>query len=133
MHALKHQMDDSGVLIRTMCLSGHRKYPLGSYSTAIRERLLEMIRKAVGLTAELGIAIIQLAEYDLYYEPGDADTRAGFAENLTVSTGMAARSAVLPGFETMKTAFMVTIGKVMAYVNLVGSPYLGGSIRTSAT
>lgn len=124
-HDLKRVMDDSGVLIRTMCLSGHRKYPLGSHDAAIRAQSLEIMRKAVGLAAELGIAIIQLAGYDVYYETGDADTRAWFAENLAVSTEIAARAGVLLGFETMETAFMDTVGKAMAYVDLIGSPYLG--------
>jgi predicted hexulose-6-phosphate isomerase len=124
-HDLKRQMDDSGVLIRTMCLSGHRKYPLGSHDPAVRERSLEIMRKAVGLAAELGIAIIQLAGYDVYYETGDEDTRAWFAENLAVSTEIAAKAGVLLGFETMETPFMDTVGKAMAYVDLVGSPYLG--------
>ncbi len=124
-HDLKRQMDDSGVLIRTMCLSGHRKYPLGSHDPAVRERSLEIMRKAVGLAAELGIAIIQLAGYDVYYETGDEDTRAWFAENLAISTKIAAKAGVLLGFETMETPFMDTVGKAMAYVDLVGSPYLG--------
>jgi predicted hexulose-6-phosphate isomerase len=136
-HDLKRQMDDSGVLIRTMCLSGHRKYPLGSHDPAIREKSLEIMRKAVNLAAELGIAIIQLAGYDVYYETGDADTRAWFAENLAISTEIAAKAGVLLGFETMETPFMDTVGKAMAYVDLVGSPYLGvypdiGNLKNAA-
>ncbi len=136
-HNLKRMMDDSDVLIRTMCLSGHRKYPLGSHDPAIRERSLEIMGKALGLAAELGIAIIQLAGYDVYYESGDADTRAWFAENLAISTEMAAKAGVLLGFETMETPFMDTVGKAMAYVNLVGSPYLGvypdiGNLKNAA-
>lgn len=136
-HDLKRQMDDSGVLIRTMCLSGHRKYPLGSHDPAVRERSLEIMRKAVGLAAELGIAIIQLAGYDVYYETGDEDTRAWFSENLAVSTEIAAKAGVLLGFETMETAFMDTVGKAMAYVDLVDSPYLGvypdiGNLKNAA-
>lgn len=136
-HDLKRQMDDSGVLIRTMCLSGHRKYPLGSHDPTIREKSLEIMRKAVNLAAELGIAIIQLAGYDVYYETGDADTRAWFAENLAISTEIAAKAGVLLGFETMETPFMDTVGKAMAYVDLVGSPYLGvypdiGNLKNAA-
>lgn len=136
-HDLKRQTDDSGVLIRTMCLSGHRKYPLGSHDSAIRERSLEIMRKAVNLAAELGIAIIQLAGYDVYYETGDADTCAWFAENLAISTEIAAKAGVLLGFETMETPFMDTVGKAMAYVDLVGSPYLGvypdiGNLKNAA-
>lgn len=136
-HNLKRLVDDTGVLIRTMCLSGHRKYPLGSHDPAIRQNSLEIMRKAVGLAAELGIAIIQLAGYDVYYETGDEETRAWFAENLALSTEMAAKAGVLLGFETMETAFMDTVGKAMAYVNLVGSPYLGvypdiGNLKNAA-
>jgi len=136
-HDLKRQMDDSGVLIRTMCLSGHRKYPLGSHDPAVRQRSLEIMRKAVGLAAELGIAIIQLAGYDVYYETGDEDTRAWFAENLAISTEITAKAGVLLGFETMETPFMDTVGKAMAYVDLVDSPYLGvypdiGNLKNAA-
>lgn len=134
---LKCMMDDSSILIRTMCLSGHRKYPLGSHDPVIRERSLEIMRKAVGLAAELGIAIIQLAGYDVYYETGDEETRAWFAQNLAISTEMAAKAGVLLGFETMETPFMDTVGKAMAYVDLVGSPYLGvypdiGNLKNAA-
>lgn len=124
-HSLRRQMDDCGVMIRTMCLSGHRKYPLGSHDSATRARSLEIMRKAIDLAAQLGIAVIQLAGYDVYYETGDADTRAWFAENLAISTEMAAGAGVLLGFETMETAFMDTVSKSMAFVNQIGSPYLG--------
>lgn len=134
---LKHLVDESGVPIRTMCLSGHRKYPLGSHDPAIRQRSLEIMRKAVRLASQLGIAIIQLAGYDVYYETGDEETRAWFAENLALSAEMAAKEGVLLGFETMETAFMDTVGKAMAYVNQVGSPYLGvypdiGNLKNAA-
>jgi len=95
------------------------------------------MRKAVRLASQLGIAIIQLAGYDVYYETGDEETRAWFAENLALSTEIAAREGVLLGFETMETAFMDTVGKAMDYVNLIGSPYLGvypdiGNLKNAA-
>ena len=34
----------AGTPIRTMCLSGHRKYPLGSHDPAVRERSMEIMR-----------------------------------------------------------------------------------------
>ena len=34
------------VPIRTMCLSGHRKYPFGSHDADIRKRSMEIMRKA---------------------------------------------------------------------------------------
>lgn len=114
-----------GMPIRTMCLSGHRKYPLGSHDPAVRERGMEIMRDAVELAADLGIRIIQLAGYDVYYEEGDEETRALFAENLKKSVDYASCFGVTLGFETMETPFMDTISKGMVYVNQVNSAYLG--------
>ena len=65
------QIRQSGVPIRTMCLSGHRKYPFGAHNAAVRARSLEIMKKAVDFAAEVGVSVIQLAGYDVYYEPGD--------------------------------------------------------------
>ena len=61
-------MKQIGVPIRSMCLSGHRKYPFGASDPAIRARGMEIMEKAVELADDLGIRIIQLAGYDVYYE-----------------------------------------------------------------
>ena len=39
-------MQETGVPIRTMCLSGHRKYPLGSSDPAVEARGIEIMEKA---------------------------------------------------------------------------------------
>lgn len=110
---------------RSICLSGHRKYPFGSHDKATQARSMEIMQKAVTLAARLGIRTIQLAGYDVYYEEGDEQTRADFLTNLKLATEMAAKDGVQLGFETMETPFMDTVGKAMKYVNLVDSPYLG--------
>ena len=38
-----------GIPIRTMCLSGHRKYPLGSHEEKIRQKSMEIMKKAFSL------------------------------------------------------------------------------------
>lgn len=121
---LVNLMAEIGVPVRTMCLSGHRKYPLGSNDPVTCARGLEIMQKAVTLAADLGIRIIQLAGYDVYYEQGSEKTRARFEENLKKAALMAARDGILLGFETMETEFMNTVSKAMKYVNLVNSPYL---------
>lgn len=123
--ALARAMVDTGVPVRTMCLSGHRKYPLGSHDADVRARGMEIMRGAIDFACDLGIRIIQLAGYDVYYEEGDADTRRWFSENLHASVDYAARRSVTLGFETMETPFMDTISKGMAYVEALNSPYLG--------
>lgn len=118
-------MQETGIPIRTMCLSGHRKYPLGSSDPKTAAAGMEIMRKAIRLAEDLGIRIIQLAGYDVYYEDSTYDTKKRFLENLRLSAEMAAKAGVLMGFETMENEFMNTVEKAMKYVTLVGSPYLG--------
>ena len=110
--------------IRTMCLSGHRKYPMGSMDPKIRERSMDIMFKAVDFAANAGIPIIQLAGYDVYYEEGDEGTRERFEENLCRAAVMAAEAGVVLAFETMETPFMDTVAKSMYYVRKTGSPWL---------
>lgn len=116
---------EAGISFRSICLSGHRKYPLGSENEATRKRGLDIMQKACTLAADLGIRTIQLAGYDVYYEDGNDKTRELFTENLKKAAEMAAASGVILGFETMETEFMNTVEKSMHYVSLVNSPYLG--------
>ena len=122
---LVQTMVEVGLPVRSMCLSGHRKYPLGASDPAVRARGMEIMEKAIQLADDLGIRIIQLAGYDVYYEDSTAQTKALFLENLKKAAEMAAVKGILMGFETMETDFMNTVWKSMYYVDAVGSPYLG--------
>lgn len=115
----------AGVPIKTMCLSGHRKYPLGSHDPQIRAKSLEIMEEAVHLATDLGVRIIQLAGYDVYYEDSDRDTVAYFQDSLSKCVEYAAKHSVILGFETMETAFMDTVTKTMRWVEQINSPYLG--------
>lgn len=122
---LRETMQKIGVPIRSMCLSGHRKYPFGASDPAVRRRSLEIMEKAIQLSDDLGIRVIQLAGYDVYYEEGSEQTRKDFADNLKKAVEMAAVHGVVLGFETMETEFMNTVAKSMKYVSLIDNPYLG--------
>ena len=117
-------MLQTGIPVRSMCLSGHRKYPLGSHDPAVAARGMDIMAKAVRLAEDLGIRTIQLAGYDVYYEEGDDGTRSRFEENLKKAALTAAEGGVVRGFETMETEFMNTVEKAMHYVSNVNSPYL---------
>lgn len=121
---LVDMMFKCGVEIRTMCLSGHRKYSLGNMNEATRNKGMEIMKKAIDLASDLGIRIIQIAGYDVYYEKGNEQTRKYFEENLKESVEMAANKGVILAFETMETEFMNTVEKAMEFVKLVNSPYL---------
>lgn len=122
---LIREMRSEQLPIRTMCLSGQRKYPLGSRDRAVCARSKEIFKKAVQLADDLGVRIIQLAGYDVYYEQGGADTAGRFLDNLRECVRYAGQYGVTLGFETMETPFMDTVSKAMSYVEQINSPYLG--------
>ena len=119
-----NEVADTGVRLGSMCLSGHRKYPMGSMDESTRLKSLEIMERAIVLACDFGIRLIQLAGYDVYYESGNDKTRAYFSENLAKSVEMAAKYGVVLAFETMETPFMDTVEKAMFYVKNIGSPYL---------
>ena len=110
--------------VKTICLSGHRRFPLGSIDPKLRARGMEIAEKAILFASDMDIRIIQLAGYDVYYEPSTEDSRKYFGENLEKVVEMAAKNGVILGFETMETPFMNTVEKAMKYVNRIKSPYL---------
>ena len=122
--SLAVQMAEAGMHIETMCLSGHRRYPLGSPDAEMRKKSLRIMAKAIDLATSLGIRIIQLAGYDTFYDPSSNMTRQWFVEGLARSVEIASREGVILGFETMETPFMNTVEKSMAFVSQIDSPYL---------
>ncbi|ATD54222.1 L-ribulose-5-phosphate 3-epimerase [Clostridium chauvoei] len=130
-------MYEIGIPIRTMCLSGHRKYPLGSLNENVRNRGMEIMEKAIDFACDLGIRIIQLAGYDVYYDESTEETEKLFSQNLKLAVEMAAKKGIILAFETMETEFMNTVEKAMKYVNKINSPYLHvypdcGNIKNAA-
>lgn len=122
---LKREMEQIGIPISTICLSGHRKYPMGSIDEKDAMRSMEIMNKAIELAYKLGVRIIQLAGYDVYYSQGSDKTKKLFESNLQKATLLASQYGIILGFETMETEFMDTVEKSMEYVSKVDSPYLG--------
>jgi predicted hexulose-6-phosphate isomerase len=114
-----------GLPIYSMCLSGHRRYPLGDPDPQKALRALEIMQKAIDFSVEFGIRIIQIAGYDVYYDKSTGKTAELFEKNLRLALHMASKRGVVLGFETMETRFMDNIEKAMRYVRKIKSPYLG--------
>ena len=121
---LHADMEKAGIPIGSICLSGHRKFPLGHPSTEIQEQSLDIMDRAIGLASKLGIRVIQIAGYDVYYLPSSDETVENFGRNLARSVEMAAKAGVILAFETMETPFMDTTEKAMHWVREIDSPYL---------
>ncbi|MDR1796042.1 MAG: L-ribulose-5-phosphate 3-epimerase [Clostridiales Family XIII bacterium] len=123
-HALLEARERAGLGVETMCLSGHRRFPLGDPDPQGRARGIEILGKAIRFASRAGIRIVQLAGYDVYYKEHTEETERLFAEGLALGCRMAAAYGVALGFETMETPFMDTVAKARAWVDRVGSPYL---------
>lgn len=120
---LRTLMRREGIVFPTMCLSGHRKYPFGSKNPETRRRAMEIMEKAIVLAVRLGVRCIQLAAYDVYYEPADEETDALFVEGMKQAVAMAARAGVVLAMEIMDTPYMGTISRGMEYLKKIPSPY----------
>lgn len=114
----------SNMEIGSICLSALRCYALGSETLNLRNKGIEICKKAIDLANELGVRMIQIPGYDVFYETSNTTTEQWFLKSLKFITKYASSKGVLIGFETMETAFMDTVSKAMRYVNEVDSPYL---------
>ena len=112
--------------INTMMLSGHRRFPLGSADPAVRQKALEMMSKAIDLAVDLGIRNIQMAGYDVYYEPKTVQSREWFVEDLTRCVEMAAKKLVMLSIETMDDPFLNSLSKIAHIKKEIPSPWLQG-------
>lgn len=122
--ALRETAAKYDMSIPTMCLSGHRRFPFGSKDPRVREKACEIMEKAILLAQKLGIRVIQLAAYDVYYEPSDAQTIQSFLDGMRWSAKMASRAGVTLALEIMDTAFCGTITRCLNITRAVNSPYL---------
>ena len=85
----------------------------GDPDPTVRERSLAIMEGAVSLAARLGVRIIQLAGYDVYYKKGGENTRRFFAENLKRSVFMAARQGVGPLIKNRETLVIEPVPKLI--------------------
>lgn len=118
-------MYKAGIPIRTMNVSALTKYAIGDPNPAICERGMEILEKSLELADDLGVRIVMIPGYDIYYGESTPDTQQRFIRNLKKASLMAASLSVLLEMETMENQFMNTVWKAMYYVNQVNSVYLG--------
>lgn len=121
---LKH-INSTGVPILSLCLSAHRKYPIGSENKEIRNKGMEIMKKAIEFSRDTGIRVIQLAAYDVFYnETSNEKTREIFFNNLKQSVEWAGEWGVTLALETMDSELSDSVSKLMRYVRVINSPWL---------
>lgn len=120
---LHRAMRETGVPIQSMCLSGHRRFPYGSTDPAVRARAHEITEKAVLFAREFGIRVIQLAGYDVYYEPSTPESLRLFEEGLRSACEIAEKYQVMLAMEIMDTPLMSSISRYLKYKAVLPSPW----------
>ncbi len=122
--AQRHAIANTGVRVMTMCLSGHRKYPLGSHEPKIRRQGREILRKAIAFAADIGLRVVQVMGYDVFYEQSDGETRVNFIDGLGWGALWAEQAGVMLGLENLDTPFVENLGKALEIIHEINSPWL---------
>lgn len=117
-------MYETGMPLHTMNMSSLTKYSLGNDKPEYVARGMDILERAIELAGDLGVRIVMIPGYDVFYEPSDYETKKRYLENLKTAVKWAEKAGVVLAFETMENEFMNTVEKAMKYVTLVNSPYL---------
>ena len=118
--SLCHEMD---MPIRSMCLSAHRKFPFGSADSIVQSKALDLMKKAIEFADDLGIRVIQLAGYDVYYELSTQESAEGFLEGMKWSSKLAEKYQMMLAMEIMDSPFMNSITKHLWFESQIKSPW----------
>jgi len=121
---LRHSIEKTGVPILSMGISGHRKFPMGSSFQKERKRGLEILYQAIELADDLGIRIIQLMGYDVFYETSNARTQVRFLEGLIQGAQWASAAGVMLALENVDVDTVNSVEKALRFVQEVNSPWL---------
>lgn len=120
---LRCAAEDTGMRVPSICLSAHRRFPFGSADPALRGRAALVMSKAIDLARDIGVRTIQLAGYDVYYEPSSRDSLKRFEEGLAWATGLAAEAQVMLAVEIMDTPLMGSISRWLSLAERIPSPW----------
>jgi L-ribulose-5-phosphate 3-epimerase len=120
--SLRNEIQQSGMQIKSMSLSAHRRFPLGSEISQTRMKGLDIFKKAIDFSVDLGIRYILVAGSDVYHEDSNPKTLALFLEGLEEGFIRAAQSGVILALENWDIR-LESLKKVMEYVHHFNSPW----------
>ena len=114
---------DAGIRLQSLCFSGQRRFPMGSADPEIVRISLEMMEKCIDLCQNLGIRVLQVAGYDVFYEPASPDTYRRFIDNLAKATRFAASRGVMLAIEPVEKG-VLSVEMALDIIREIGSPFL---------
>ena len=121
---MRNLLIDKDFRIPSMTFSGQKRFPMGSIDTATREKSMDLMKKAIEISDKLGIRIIQVTGYDVYYEERSDKTRELFIQNLKKASEWASKACITLAIENMENTFLNSVTKYMEIAKEVDSPWL---------
>lgn len=121
---LRRLTEELSMPFGTLNASALTRYSLGNEDAFLCSRGIEIAKRSIELAADLGIRVVMIPGYDVYYGVSTPDTSARFIQNIRRLTALAASAGVQLGFETMENEYMNTVEKAMCIVSAVANNYL---------
>ena len=121
---MKNLLIDKDFRIPSMTFSGQKRFPMGSIDAATREKSMDLMKKAIEVSDKLGIRVIQVTGYDVYYEERSDKTRELFIQNLKKASEWASKACITLAIENMENTFLNSVTKYMEIAKEVDSPWL---------
>jgi L-ribulose-5-phosphate 3-epimerase len=120
---IQNAAKNSGIQLFSACLSGQRRFPLGSADEAIEKHGKDLLVAGINFCCKLGIRVLQLSGFDVFYEPHSEETSNRYVDNLALGTRIAESAGVMLAIEPVE-GHITSIREAMEIVNKIRSPWL---------
>ncbi len=114
---------DAGVRLQSLCFSGQRRFPMGSSDPVLEKKSLQLMRQCIVMCQNLGVRVLQVAGFDVYYEPSTPDTYRRYADNLGKMACIAEQHGVTLAIEPVELG-VTSVTMALDIVNQVRSPFV---------
>lgn len=115
---------EAGLTIYNLILSAHRRFPLGSTDDSTRRKGLNLLKRGIEFSEKLGIRVVQLSGYYVFYESRDERTYDRFLDGLHQGVQWASQAGVILALENMDGEDIISIRQAMHFVEQINSPWL---------
>lgn len=122
--ALRQAMRDTGIPIKSMCVSAHRRFALGSADARTRQVGLDILKKAIDFAVDTGLRLVMVAGTDVYYEDSSEESRARFVDGLACGLEWAGAAGVMLALENWDVPLYGSLHTMVELVRRFHSPWL---------
>lgn len=120
---IRRAIENTGAPVLTMCLSAHRRFPLGSADPPTRSRAYDIMRRAIDFAVYTGVRIVQVAGYDVCYEPHTDDAARRYVDGLHTATEWASQAGIMLALENVDVPITASLAASMSLVREIASPW----------